>query len=108
MLHTSPVAIPDERQKNIAISMLGLPDRLKLFQNCQKHDYVSPAIDVLFYRRLVSYYDYYIKITSYNTPRRTKTDTSVEFDIFTASIFVSNNGIGKRKFENNVIKLIKE
>ena len=48
MLHTSPVAIPDERQKNIAISMLGLPDRLKLFQNCQKHDYVSPAIDVLF------------------------------------------------------------
>ena len=49
MLHTSPVAIPGERQKTIAISMLGLPDRLKLFQNCQKHDYVSPAIDVLFF-----------------------------------------------------------
>ena len=59
-----------------------------------------------FYRRLVSYYDYYIKITSYETPRRTKTDIRVEFDIFTASIFVSNNGIGKHKYEN-VIKLVK-
>ena len=107
MLHTSPVAIPDERQKNIAISTLGLPDRLKLFQNCQKHDYVSPAIDVLFYRRLVSYYDYYIKITSYKTPRRTKTDTRAAFDIFNASIFVSNNGIGKHGYEN-VIKLVKK
>ena len=107
MLHTSPVAITDERQKTIAISTLGLPDRLKLFENCQKHDYVSPAIDVLFYRRLVSYYDYYIKITFYKTPRRTKTDTRAEFDIFTASIFISDNGIGKRKFEN-VIKLVKE
>ena len=106
MLHTSPVAIPDERQKTIAISMLGLPDRLKLFQNCQKHDYVSPAIDALFLSKAGIILWLLHQNDFLQDPAAYKTYIRVEFDIFTASIFVSNNGIEKHKYEN-VIKLVK-